>query len=355
MEYIKIYTEANYIYSIPPFIAIEAFQYDLDEALDSAIKRNNMKDRKGQILDSVYEPWKNTAIPEIQAKYKKGVSVSKIVSDYQFLRSWSAIWYRPINASWVKNIGKEHKSKYKNKKLSIKKIINLTRARGKGRFFIELAPYMIFLKDWRDDVRRKQIFDWTFLFEKIAKEYKIAYKDLGYLTLDEIKKGLEDEKFNIELIKKRKINPFVVARGRGKKLKIEIYSGKDIEKYKKLIGQENDQNKIESFPGLSAQNGTAKGKVKVVKTFHDIKHVKKGNILVANTTHPNYLLAMKIAAAFVTNEGGIISHAAIVSRELKKPCIVGTKIATQVLRDGDLVEVDAERGIVRILKHHGKV
>ncbi len=56
---------------------------------------------------------------------------------------------------------------------------------------------------------------------------------------------------------------------------------------------------------------------------------------------------MQKAAAFVTNEGGIVSHASIVARELKKPCIVGTKNATQVLKDGDHVEVDATRGIVR--------
>ena len=60
--------------------------------------------------------------------------------------------------------------------------------------------------------------------------------------------------------------------------------------------------------------------------------------------------AMEKAAAFVTDEGGITCHAAIVAREMKKPCIIGTKIATKVLKDGDLVEVDAEKGIVRILK-----
>jgi len=52
----------------------------------------------------------------------------------------------------------------------------------------------------------------------------------------------------------------------------------------------------------------------------------------------------------VTDEGGITCHAAIISRELKKPCIIGTKIATKVLKDGDLVEVDADKGIVKILK-----
>ena len=102
--------------------------------------------------------------------------------------------------------------------------------------------------------------------------------------------------------------------------------------------------------GITVQKGKARGLVRIVKTYHDIKRVKVGDILVANTTHPNYLPAMHKAAAFVTNEGGVISPAAIVARELKKPCIVSTKIATQVLKDDTFVEVDATKGIIRIIK-----
>ncbi len=59
---------------------------------------------------------------------------------------------------------------------------------------------------------------------------------------------------------------------------------------------------------------------------------------------------MRKAKAIVTDEGGVTCHAAIVSRELKIPCIVGTKIATRVLKDGDLVEVDADKAVIKILK-----
>jgi pyruvate,water dikinase len=90
-----------------------------------------------------------------------------------------------------------------------------------------------------------------------------------------------------------------------------------------------------------------KGIVKVVKRVEDLKKVKEGDILVAPMTFPSFIVAMKYAAAFVTDEGGITCHAAIVAREMRKPCITGTKIATKVLRDGDLVEVDANKGVVR--------
>ena len=78
--------------------------------------------------------------------------------------------------------------------------------------------------------------------------------------------------------------------------------------------------------------------------------LKDGDVLVTNMTTPNYLVAMKKAVAFITDEGGITCHAAIIAREMKKPCIIGTKNATKVLKDGDLVEVDANKGIVRKLK-----
>ena len=59
---------------------------------------------------------------------------------------------------------------------------------------------------------------------------------------------------------------------------------------------------------------------------------------------------MEKASAFITDEGGILCHASIISREMKKPCIIGTKIVTKVLKDGDLVEVDANRGVVRVIR-----
>lgn len=77
--------------------------------------------------------------------------------------------------------------------------------------------------------------------------------------------------------------------------------------------------------------------------------MKDGDVLISTATTPSIVSAMKKAAAIVTDEGGLTCHAAIVSRELKIPCIIGTKIATKVFKDGDRVEVDATKGIVRKL------
>lgn len=101
---------------------------------------------------------------------------------------------------------------------------------------------------------------------------------------------------------------------------------------------------------VAYRKGIIRGKVKLVLNYDEIKDFPAGAILVTVMTAPAYVPAMKRAKAIVTDEGGVTCHAAIVSRELKVPCVIGTKIATKVLKDGDLVEVDAEKGIVRKFK-----
>ena len=101
--------------------------------------------------------------------------------------------------------------------------------------------------------------------------------------------------------------------------------------------------------GICASKGKVQGRVVIVHTIHDILKVKKGDVLVAFTTHPDYLPAMQLACAIVTQEGGLLSHAAIVSRELKIPCVVSVKGVMDTLCLGEKVEVDADKGVVRRL------
>jgi len=96
--------------------------------------------------------------------------------------------------------------------------------------------------------------------------------------------------------------------------------------------------------------GKATGRVKILSRAADIEKFQQGDVLVAIATDPDIVPAMRKACAIVTEQGGVTSHAAIVSRELNIPCVIGTKIATRVLKDGDLVEVDANKGIVRKLE-----
>ncbi|NLY77762.1 MAG: phosphoenolpyruvate synthase [Tissierellia bacterium] len=98
--------------------------------------------------------------------------------------------------------------------------------------------------------------------------------------------------------------------------------------------------------GLAASPGITRGKVKYIKDISEIARVEEGDILVTMMTNPDMVPAMRRASAVVTEEGGRTCHAAIVSRELGIPCIVGAKDATKVLKDGMEITVDAKRGVV---------
>jgi pyruvate,water dikinase len=176
---------------------------------------------------------------------------------------------------------------------------------------------------------------------------KKIYPLLGNLTaLLRIEEIAKDNPPPIKILKKRALGYFFTDN--------QLFLGKDRDfiekkfniKLEKIV--KNDS--IKEFKGQSAFKGIVRGVVKIVYGARQINKVKTGDIIVAPMTLPDILPAMKKAIAFVTDEGGVVCHAAIIAREMKKPCIVGTKIATQVLKDGDLVEVDANKGIVKILK-----
>ncbi|MBN8233313.1 phosphoenolpyruvate synthase [Corallococcus macrosporus] len=99
--------------------------------------------------------------------------------------------------------------------------------------------------------------------------------------------------------------------------------------------------------GLGASPGTVSGRVRVLRDAREDSRLEAGEILVAPMTSPDWVPTLRRAAAVVTDSGGMTCHAAIVSRELRKPCVVGTRTATKVLRDGEEVTVDGAAGTVR--------
>ena len=98
--------------------------------------------------------------------------------------------------------------------------------------------------------------------------------------------------------------------------------------------------------GNGASPGVASGPVIIVHDIKDLGKVKEGDILVTKMTNPDMVPAMRKVAGIVTDEGGMTCHAAIVSRELGTPAVVGTKKATKILKDGDIITLDGEKGIV---------
>ena len=116
-----------------------------------------------------------------------------------------------------------------------------------------------------------------------------------------------------------------------------------------------DNIPVNEIKGTIAYPGKVQGTVKLILNSIEWRSsknldVKEGSILVTGNTGPDLLPIINKVSAIVADEGGLLCHAAIVSREMKKPCVVGARKATKVFKDGDLVEVDAEKGIVRKLK-----
>lgn len=104
----------------------------------------------------------------------------------------------------------------------------------------------------------------------------------------------------------------------------------------------------QSFKGYAASKGVHTGIVKVVRDQNDFRKIQKGDVLVCKTTMPPWTVLFSIAGAVITDAGGILSHAGTVAREYKLPAVLGTKVATQLLKDGDLVKVDGTEGVVYI-------
>jgi phosphohistidine swiveling domain-containing protein len=165
---------------------------------------------------------------------------------------------------------------------------------------------------------------------------------IGHLSCDEAREGvakykkMKNEKRSVLLFNNGvQILPFEKAK--------EIYEAVENERTRYL----GDSGVIKG-QGVSA--GVVKGKVKLITDMGQLKDCETGDILVTSQTRPQYNNFIKNVAAIVTDEGGLLCHASMLAREFKIPCVVGTKNATKFLKDGDLVEVDAENGTVKIIK-----
>jgi len=224
---------------------------------------------------------------------------------------------------------------------------------GQEKKFVKYIQYLI---EYRDN--RKMEFNKGFVVmwraaEEISERVGIRKSIIPFIKVDEFLKGQEYLKENINNFQKR-LNGACLFIDHNGEYKIEYVDYSKIEKtinniytrYKKITITKNNiiKGNIGSF-------GKTVGVIRKIIQFDKKAKFNKGEILVTGMTRPEFILFMKKASAIITDEGGITCHAAIISRELGIPCVIGTKIATQVLKDGDLVEVDADKGVVKILKN----
>ncbi len=231
--------------------------------------------------------------------------------------------------------------KYAEQKAAIRKAVQTAKSRlaGRNRHLIDLLQFIVFYRTHRTDVINRSAYEFYPGFQAKARALRITYSDLLFLLPDEVSRSA----FDRHKIKERR-RGFASFLESGR---IRIVSGRELKSIRQMFAEkEINQSEVK---GVTACPGIVSGTVRLVRGIGELTKVRPGDILVASMTTPEFVPAMERAAAFITDEGGITCHAAIVSREMRKPCIIGTKMATKVFKDGDKVEVDAKKGVVRKL------
>jgi phosphohistidine swiveling domain-containing protein len=353
-------------------IDIDAMDVVFEEFL-----QNKIKQEVGYNINQseFWELYKNLSIPIYQSytinEQKKIIklAIKKTIKISQIKKIYDEFWWTrlgwentvPHKQGDIKEIIRKYKKK-KNLKEELQEINNQIRKTKKRRkilikkyklspkitYWLKILDKYAYFHDLRKEMQAKTVHSFYLLLLETARRFKLNKNDLEWLWPKEIKAVLRGEKFNKKEVEKRKQAICVKVSKKG----AWLWSGKAafVQHKKELKEEKLKEREVAEIRGLSVFIGKIKAKVKVCNGIKEaLQKIKKGEILVCGMTTPDYIPVIKAASAIITDEGGITCHAAIIARELKKPCIIGTKIATKVLKDGDLVEVDAKTGTVRIL------
>ena len=214
--------------------------------------------------------------------------------------------------------------------------------------WIDTLQEAIYYRSWRTERFYRNAFLLRDFFDEIADRIAVREPaDVFYLLPDEIADMLRTGSSAEQGVIEERKRGYVMY---GDGVDTRIHSGEIVAMTKRKIRFHTEVGESDELRGQSAYPGIVSGPVRRILSRGDFEKVREDDILVAHSTMPDYVPIMKKAAAIVTDEGGVLSHASVMSRELKKPCVIGTKIATQALHDGDLVEVDANRGVVRVIE-----
>jgi len=348
------YQDKLFAYSIYAWTAFILNNYVAERAtniLDKYLQKCAMEDKKQDVIDSLFHPIKQAAVIKFQYEVESyGNKLSKKIFQrlYQQYKWLSCLDLH--NEFWTEKQFKEAIDAFKKQPLKDKKpfteYAEKLKIKKDDLQYLQIAQRFVYIKDARDDFRRQGVYYVLPFFAEIAKRVGIGKKDITYVKSSEVKDFLKrDTPISRKLISERK-KAFVMYLDTNQNIICvqgsDVYS--TLNKFK-LLNKDEVVNKIK---GMIASKGKAKGRVVIIRGIKDLPKVVNGSILVAITTHPDYTIAMRKAAAVITDEGGITSHAAIVSREYGIPCIVGTQNATKLLKDGDEIEVDAIKGVISL-------
>lgn len=203
------------------------------------------------------------------------------------------------------------------------------------------------LHDWRKEWFLKTIFLFEKILEAISKKHRLPIDALRSCSPKELFEIIKTGHLDLQLMDERRKYCVILSDKTGHK----IYYGEEAHEIEKRELGSGRNEILNLIKGTAVSAGKAVGIAKVAYSAEEAKaKIQKGDILITSMTRPDFVPVMKLASGIVTNEGGLTCHAAIVSREMGLPCVVGTKHATETIRDGDIIEVNGNHGIVYIIK-----
>lgn len=247
-----------------------------------------------------------------------------------------------IDEQWLDNFYKGIKDNSANSSHENK---NLEPLPDKYTGIVQLVNEVII---FRDDKKKLLLLAIDLLdnwLKNICAENNWKHEVMRWLTVDEILAITQSKDASLDTVNK--------YYNENQRLGLMQSTGyKDVDKvlWQEIMDLYENVDKTSEVKGVAASKGFYKGRVKIIlDPKFEADKFEQGDVLVTSMTRPEFLPLMNKAGAFVTDEGGISCHAAIIAREMKKPCIIGTKNGTRILKDGDMVEVDATNGIVKII------
>jgi phosphoenolpyruvate synthase/pyruvate phosphate dikinase len=192
------------------------------------------------------------------------------------------------------------------------------------------------------------------LLKALERRFEVPERTLQQYSRNELLGLFDGERVDENEIARRNDAFYIASMGGNLLIKTGPEAKSDIQAFVGEAAREHG----EIIAGTSAHAGKARGHARIIRAGYDnfdaLHHLmdamQKGDILVAETTSPELMPACQKAGGIITDQGGMLSHAAIVSRELNIPCIVGTSNATEAIKDGDIVEVDGDKGVVHIIE-----
>lgn len=230
-------------------------------------------------------------------------------------------------------------AKERNKKYSI--ALRLIEDSSELTGLVQALQELFFIQTYKMDVLHIAHYYFSGVLYQIEDSLGLDRGGLVWLTGREIKMALngslevdpvttKDRKSGFSIIKKDKI------------IKVSLTDQQ----------KEESAEEVDVLKGVVANTGRSTGRAKILIEDSDMKKVNYGDIVVSPMTYPNLVPALNKASGIVTDVGGILCHAALISRELGTPCVIDTKEASKVIKDGDLIELNAYEGVVTVIEKH---